>query len=153
MKLHADSALVKAWVGMVLAGALAAEPEEEVWEWAERTLRIPETENEELAGELWTSEVTAYVRELLEWAKKPGKGEFWIKKSAQTGFTMAVLILICWMVVHRPGNVCYAIDSVEEARKISKIRLKRWIEDNSLLQDLGESGDDLSNLTYFLRGM
>lgn len=153
MKLHSEGALVRQWVGMVLAGALAPEPDEEVWEWAERTLRIPETENEELAGELWVSEVTAYVRELLEWAKRPGKGEFWIKKSAQTGFTMAVLILICWMMVHRPGNVCYAIDSVEEARKISKIRLKRWIEDNNLLEGIGEDGDDLSNLTYFLRGM
>lgn len=144
---------VRAWVAKVLAGALQPEPDEEVWEWAERTLRIPGCENEEMEGELWSSALTPYVRIVHEWAKRPGKGEFWIKKSAQTGFTMSILILICWMIVHRPGNVCYAIDSMDEARKISRIRLKQWILNNGVLDELGGKEDDLSNLTYYLRGM
>lgn len=144
---------LKNWVAGVLAGIYAPEPDEEIWQWAERTLRIPSTENEEMAGMLWSSSLTPYVRELMHWARRPGKGEFWIKKSSQVGFTMAVLIIICWMIVHRPGNVAYAIDSLDEARKISKIRLRRWIENNRLLEDIGESPDDLANLTYYLRGM
>lgn len=145
--------VVRLWVAGVLKGIYTPMPDEEVWEWAERTLRIPKTENEEMAGMFWSSAHTPYVREMLRWAKRPGKGEFWIKKSSQVGFTMAVLILICWMIAHRPGNVAYAIDSIEEAKKISKTRLRRWIEDNALLESIGESDDDMSNLTYYLRGM
>jgi phage terminase large subunit GpA-like protein len=148
-----DRAVVRAWVAGVLRGVYAPAPDEEVWEWAERTLRIPGAENEEMAGMFYSTAITPYVREVLRWARQPGKGEFWIKKSSQVGFTMALLVLICWMIVHRPGNVGYAIDSVDEARKISKIRLKRWILDNRLLDEVGGKEEDLSNLTYVLRGM
>lgn len=148
-----DSKAIREWVGGVLRGIYAPEPDEEIWEWAERTLRIPATENEEMAGMLWSSAYTPYVRELMKWVRRPGKGEFWIKKSSQVGFTMAVLIVICWMIVHRPGNVAYAIDSVHEARNISKTRLRKWIELNNLLDSIGEDADAMSNLTYFFRGM
>ena len=148
-----DPKIVRQWVAGVLAGIYAPEPDEEIWEWAERTLRIPSTENEEMAGMFWSAKLTPYVKDLLKWARQPGKGEFWIKKSSQVGFTMAVLILICWMIVHRPGNIIYAIDSITEARNISKTRLRKWIENNKLLEGIGENEDDLSNLTYYLRGM
>ena len=144
---------VRDWVAAVLKGAYQPEPDEEIHEWAERTLRVPMTENEEWGGRYWSSSVTPYVRDLLIWAKQPGKGEFWIKKSSQVGFTMAVLVLICWMIVHRSGQVLYALDSVDEARKLSKTRLQKWIKENNLLEDMGEKEDELSNLTYFLRGI
>lgn len=145
------SAEVIAWVKGVLAGIYTPEPNEEIYEWAERTMRIPATENEEMAGMLWSSATTPYVRDLMRWAKRRGKGEFWIKKSSQVGFTMAVLIIICWMIVHRPGNIAYAIDSVEEARKLSRTRLQKWIEENRLLEEIGEEADALNNLTFFFR--
>ena len=148
-----DAKVVREWVAGVLRGIYTPEPDEEMWEWAARTLRIPPTENEEMAGMYWTSNITPYVREVMAWAKRPGKGEFWIKKSSQVGFTMAILIIICWMIVHRPGNVAYAVDSVHEARNISKTRLKKWIEMNNLLDNIGEDEDSMSNLTYFFRGM
>ncbi len=148
-----DPKVVRAWVEGVIAGVFEPEPDEEIWEWAERTLRIPETENEEMANQYWSSWWSPYVRELMRFVKMPGKGEFWIKKSSQVGFTMSVLIVICWMIVHRSGNVGYAIDSVDEARKISKTRLRKWIEKNKLLEKIGESEDDMSNLTYYLRGL
>lgn len=145
---------VKEWVGGVLGGVYQPEPGEDVWEWAERTLKVPATENEEWANRYWSSDPSPYVRELLEWAKRPGKGEFWIKKSSQVGFTMAVLILICWMIVYRSGQVAYAIDTVDEARKLSKTRLKKWIQENRLLDEVGgDNEDELSNLTYFLSGL
>ena len=144
---------VREWVKAVLLGVFEPEPDEEIWEWAERTLKIPATENEEMANKLWRSYYSPYVREIMEFVKAPGKGEFWIKKSSQVGFTMAVLIIICWMIVYRSGQVGYAIDSVEEARKISKTRLKKWIENNDLLDEVNGSEDDLSNLTYYLKGL
>ena len=151
MKSHSDAA-VRKWVTGVLAGVYTPEPNEEIYEWAERTMRIPATENEEMAGMLWSSSTTPYVREVMRWAKRPGKGEFWIRKSSQVGFTMAILIVICWMIVHRPGNIAYALDSVDEARKLSRSRLQKWIEHNRLLEEIGEEADALNNLTYFFRG-
>ncbi len=148
-----DSAVVKAWVAGVLAGIYEPEPDEEIWEWAERTLRIPATENEEQANQYWSASYSPYVKELFEWFKKPGKAEFWIQKSSQVGFTMACLILICWMVVHRQGNMIYAIDSEKQAREVSKTRLQKWIKNNKLLEEVGEDPDDITNLTYFLKGL
>lgn len=143
--------VVKAWVAGVLAGIYAPEPDEEIWEWANRTLRIPATENEELAGQFVDFDMTPYVKELMRWVKRPGKGEFWIKKSSQVGITMAVLVIVCWFIVHRSGNIAYAIDSITEARNISRTRLQKWIEDNSILDSIGDGDDDLGNLTYYLR--
>ena len=146
-----DEPALRAWVIGVLSGIYKPEPAEEIYEWAERTLRIPATENPEMAGMLWSSSLSPYVRELMRWVKRPGKGEFWIRKSSQTGFTMAVLIIICWMIVHRPCPMGYAINSIEEAKKISKIRLQKWITHNNLLSEIGEEEDSLNNLTYFFR--
>lgn len=147
-----DMAEVRRFVAGVLAGIYQPEPDEEIYEWAERCMRIPGTENEEMAGMLWSSSTTPYVRELLEWAKRPGKGEFWIKKSSQVGFTMAILLLICWMIVHRPGNIAYALDSLDEARKLSRTRLLKWIDENRLMEEIGEPDESLTQLTYFLKG-
>jgi phage terminase large subunit GpA-like protein len=143
---------VRDWVAGVLAGAYKPEPGEEPWEWAERTLKVPATENEEWKDRYWSSSETPYVRHLLAWAKRPGKGEYHIKKSSQVGFTMALLILVCWMIVHRSGQIAYAIDSLKEAINISKTRLQQWIKKNDLLESMGEDEDDLNNLTYYLSG-
>ncbi len=142
---------VRQFVVGVMLGIYKPEPAEEIYEWAERVLRIPATENPEMAGMLWSSAHSPYVRELMRWVKRPGKGEFWIRKSSQTGFTMAVLIIICWMIVHRPCPMGYAINSIEEAKKISKIRLQKWITYNNLLEEIGEEEDSLNNLTFFFR--
>lgn len=66
---------------------------------------------------------------------------------------MACLILICWMIIHRSGNIIYAIDSEKQAKEVSKTRLKKWILLNGLLDQVNENPDDLSNLTYFLKGL
>lgn len=149
MRIPAEA--VREWVVGVLRGIWQPEPDEEIWEWAERTLRIPDTENEELAGQFWSSIRGPYVRALMEWVKRPGKGEFWVKKSSQVGFTMACLIIVCWFIAHRPGNIGYALDSIGEAKNISRTRLRRWIELNHLLDQIGEEEDGLTNLVYYLK--
>lgn len=151
--MHYDPALLSKWLEGVVAGVYQPEPDEEIWEWAERTLRIPATENEEQAHQLWSSSYSPYVRELFEWYKRPGKGEFWIQKSSQVGFTMACLILLCWLIVHRSGNMIYAIDSEKQAREVSQTRLQKWIKDNNLLASVGESEDAMKNLIYLLKGL
>lgn len=141
------------WARGLFARAWKPVPVESIVDWAERTLRIPEEENDELAGQLWSSEVTPHVRWVMEWVRGPGKSELFIRKSSQTGITMAVIIIILWMMEHEPRNVLYVVDSAEEAKRISKVRLKNWIKKNRMLEGGGVSEDDLSNLTYYLKGM
>ena len=145
---------IETWVFGCVAGIYQPLPKETVWGWAERTLKIPRGgENDEMAGQPWSSDLSPYVREVMDWFRLPGKLEMFVRKSSQVGLTMAVLIVICWHIVHRPVNVGYCIDSVDEARKISKTRLKRWIKENGILDGVNESEDDLANMTYFLRSM
>ncbi len=145
---------VRAWLCEILRNVYQPTPTETVWAWAERELRIPAGgENSELAGQPWRSDRSPYVREIMDWFRAPGKSELFIVKSSQVGITMGILIVICWHLKHRPLNIGYCIDSVAEARKISKSRLKRWILENHLLDGLAENEDDLSNLTYYLRSM
>jgi len=145
---------ISAWIHGCLSGVYRPQPKETIWQWAERTLIIPRGgENDEMAGQKWTSEISPYVREVMDWFRAPGKAELFICKSSQVGLTMACLIVICWHIVHRPTNIGYCIDSREEARKISKSRLQPWIVQNRLLSQIGEDEDDLSNMTFFLRGM
>lgn len=147
-------AAVRRWVLGVVGGIYQPLPKEPVWEWAESTLKIPRGgENDEMAGMPWRSDISPYVREIMDWFRTPGKGELFIAKSSQVGITMAMLIVICWHIVHRPVNIGYCIDSIAEAHKISKIRLKRWIKENRLLDSVAENEDDLANMTYFLRSM
>jgi phage terminase large subunit GpA-like protein len=137
-----------------LSGVYRPTPTETIWDWAERCLKMPRGgENDEMAGKPWSSDYSPYLREVMEWFRTPGKCQLYISKSSQVGVTMACLIVICWHIVHRPVNIGYFIDSKEEARKISKSRLQRWIKDNHLLETIGEESDDLSNMTYFLKGM
>ena len=58
---------LRGFVVGVLLGIYKPEPNEEIYEWAERTLRIPATENPDMAGMLWSSSYSAYVRELMRW--------------------------------------------------------------------------------------
>lgn len=142
------------WVKGVIAGHYQPTPKETIWQWAERTLKIPRGgENDEMAGQPWSSDLSPYTREVMDWFRQPGKAELFVVKSSQVGFTMAMLIVICWHIVHRPVNIGYCIDSREEAHKISKVRLKRWIKDNHILDAVKEDEDDLANMTYFLRSM
>jgi phage terminase large subunit GpA-like protein len=145
---------LRAWVINCLAGVYQPTPTETIWEFAERTLIMPKGgENDELAGRKWTSALSPYLREVMDWFRSPGKQELFIRKSSQVGVTMAVLIVIIWHIVHRPVNIGYCIDSKEEAKKISKGRLQRWLADNKILEQMNEDEDDLANMTYYLKGM
>ena len=145
---------VEGWIKNSLARVYQPQPKEKIWEWAERCLVIPHGgENEEMTGQKWNSRLSPYIREVMEWFRTPGKQELFVRKSSQVGLTMGVLIVICWHIVHRATNIGYCIDSREEAKKISKSRLKNWIRDNKILENLNQSEDEMANMTYYLRGM
>jgi phage terminase large subunit GpA-like protein len=80
--------------------------------------------------------------------------ELIIRKSAQLGFTLAYLIIICYLAATRPTHVLFAMDSAKEAKNISA-RLQRLLTTNTALAGVftDEGEDDLQNLLLRLRGM
>jgi len=150
---EAEKKLVDEWIQGLMTGVFQPRPEQEIWEWAEENLRFPATESQTLEGQLWRSATTPYVRTIMKWVRSSGQQEMFISKSSQVGITLGIIIIIVWMIVHQPTNIGYYIDSTDEAKKISRTRLKRWILDNKVLDDVGEDEEDMNALVYFFRGM
>ena len=123
------------------------------WEWAEANIILMPAESKDHAGQ-YRSDMTPYVRRMMEFITRPGEKEFIIRKSSQLGFTLAYMLIICYVAATRPTHTLFAIDTAEQGKKVSK-RLKRLLTTNDVLKDTytGDGEDDLKNLMLDLRGM
>lgn len=145
---------LRSWLVELLGEAYAPETDEPMWEWAARVIELSPAESIEHHGPYdWT--LTPWARWIMEQVQQRTFKELFIKKSSQSGVTLIILIVIVWLVKHRPVNMLYAIDSVPEARKISKARLQpmleRCTETNVILENADD--DDVSNLFFNLPSM
>ena len=57
-----------------------------------------------------------------------GVREITCKCSAQSGKTLTLLALVCWIIVNDPGPILWVCKSVNEAKKLMKTRLKPMLE-------------------------
>lgn len=123
------------------------------WEWAQRNIHLTPEESRERPG-LWDSSDTIYVRRVMEFVTQPHEREFIIRKSSQLGFTLAYLIIICYLAATAPTHVLYGMDSKEQAKKISA-RLERLFLTNESLAGalIGKPDDNLLTFFFRLRGM
>lgn len=135
------------------------------WQWGEKWVKLDSRESIDFQG-AWDSSLTPYVRFLMEFVtgqfsenvefhpNTPADSvweEFILMKSSQLGFTLALLIVLAFWVAEVKQNAIYAIDSIEEARKISKTRLQPLLEScEPTKAALDEAEDEQSNLTLFL---
>lgn len=143
--------------------------QQNAWQWAESDRNIylrPTTESQNYSGP-YRSDLTPHTRILMEFATDQysenvempaGSSDTWdeifIMKSSQSGFTLAALVVITYFAANRPCNIIYTIDSVPEARRISKTRLQPMLMDcPATAERIKEAGDDLQNLTFYLRGL
>ncbi len=135
------------------------------WQWGEKWVKIDSRESIDFQGS-WDSGLTPYVRFIMEFVTgefgpsvefhpdTPADAvwdEFILMKSSQLGFTLALLIVLAFWIAEVKQNALYAIDSIEEARKISKTRLQPLLESTEpTAAALEEAEDEQSNLTIFL---
>lgn len=147
-----------------IARAFTPPPEWPIWEWADRTVML---KNEDAAepgpyrsGKTpWTRRIQELFRKpyMWVWSWKENKyvkvpvTEVNVMKSSQSGFSEGCLNAIRWFVSFRPRNVIYAIDSLEEAKKIAR-RLLRSFQylDRSIFTG---DPDDIKTVEFQLRGM
>ena len=157
----------RAWLVGVLQGFYKPRALENVWQWGDKKIFLRKEESQEFHGS-YSSGMTPYTRFMMEFATGkfsenieflPGfEGLTWDEfiqmKSSQTGFTLAVLVIICFFVAVEKKNVLYSIDSRDEARRISKKRLQPMLADcPETRAAISENEDDMSNLTMFLLGL
>jgi phage terminase large subunit GpA-like protein len=162
-----NSCSLRDWLVGVFRGYYYPRPPENAWQWGEKNIMLRPEESQDYSG-LWESSVNPYVRFMMEFTTGqfsenieflPGFEnceweEFIQMKSSQTGFTLAVLIIIAFIVAVIRKNVLYAIDSRDEARRISKSRLQPILQDCAATRArISEDEDDMSNLTLFLLGL
>lgn len=123
------------------------------WQWCEKNIKLAPEESRDNHGQYSTSD-TLYVRRVFEFITNPNEKELIIRKSAQLGFTLAYMLIICYLAATAPTHVLYAMHSAKKAKEIS-VRLKRILRSNRALADslLDEGEDTLQNLLLKLKGM
>lgn len=97
-------------------------------DWARQWIRIRPEESADYAGP-YKPELNPLPTVIYELYQSGEYDEVIVKKSSQSGFTLAVFIFICWWAKFINRNFLYAIDSEDEVEKIGTERLKPLIED------------------------
>jgi hypothetical protein len=125
------------------------------WAWAHKHIILRPEESRDHHGP-YDGTLTIYIRRLMDFVNAPAdqEKELIIRKSAQLGFTLAYLIVICYLAATSPTHVLFAMDSGKEAKNISQ-RLQRLLTTNPALSGVftDEGEDDLQNLLLRLLGM
>ena len=91
----------KQWLAGILRQVWAPRPSENIWQWAERSIKLHTGESTDNPGP-YRTELTPYVRSLLEWVTEPGDGEMFIVKSSPVGLTLSFLIAVAYFVANQP---------------------------------------------------
>ncbi|MDQ8206207.1 phage terminase large subunit family protein [Coraliomargarita sp. SDUM461003] len=122
-------------------------------EWAEQSIVLSSAESIEFSGP-YRADLTPWHVFVFEFFDDPAWRELIVRKSSQTGITLAMLIMICYFVAEMPAHVLYAIDSRDEAKKISKMRLLPMLKGCGACDGaMDVADDDLSTLFMMVRGM
>lgn len=123
------------------------------WQYCEKHITIDPEESRDNHGQYSTADML-YIRRVFEFVTNPAEEELIIMKSAQLGFTLAYILIVCFLAATAPTHVLYAMHSAKKAKEIST-RLQRIIRTNKALADtlIGEPEETLQNLLLKLKGM
>lgn len=134
----------------IMAAMLAPESRDMVFQWAEKSIVLTAAETDVAQGS-YSSEMTPYVREILEFFRKPESKVLVIMAGTQVVKTMALMIGVGWFVSHRQGRVLWVLDSLGNARSFSKTRWKILVENSPGLAPLIPADkDNFQHMEQFL---
>lgn len=137
----------------MLSRFFAEPPAKNVWQVAEDCVVLDSKQSPGNPGPYRVS-VAPWTRFVQEKFTDPGVHQITIKKNSQGGYTQAILNCIHFCVRYQPRNVLYVIDSLQEARRIAKIRLMAsLLRDPEATQAFTEDANDKSTLTVNMRDM
>lgn len=177
-------AFTRSLLAIAIARAFSPPPDVPIWAWADG--KAPghpgvwlQSEDAAESGP-YRSEKTVWTRRIQELPRRPFMWcwsydeKRWVRaqitqvniqKSTQSGFTEAILNVIRWMAHFLTRNVLYAIDTIEEAKKIAR-RLLRSLKSMHTKSSSGGAAanrptgsvftgdpDDIKSTEFILRGM
>jgi hypothetical protein len=125
------------------ASCFRGSPDGPPWAWA--------AQNVWLGGKM-APEPKLYDPEQTPWAKKwhefplRESREMWVMKCSRSSFSETGLNVIRWMPENWPGNALFAINSKEEARKVSNGRLAPTLDKAALSEDPDDTTTHLISL-------
>lgn len=121
-------------------------------DWAREQIELSSKESMEFAGP-YDPELNPVPLILFDFAMSDEWDECYVMKSSQSGFTLVCLVLITFWVANFRRNILYAIDSLNEVRRISKERLLPMLEKSEAASaEISEDPDDTTTLTISLKG-
>lgn len=124
------------------------------WQFAQKHLWLDEKASPTNPGFI-DPDITPHTKFFQECLDDPAVFQITVKKCSQSAFTQAVLNKIAKCVAVEPTNVLYAIDSLQEIKRIARTRLKPMLERCELTRAVISEDDDneLQTLTFYLRDM
>lgn len=123
-----DRLLVKA------RGIFRPEPDEMVWEWAERKIMLPALESETPGP--FRAALTPFIKEPLECYRERGVKQCTFMVATQTFKTLCNMIGVLWYCDHEAGRIIWPWDNETNARRFSKERWQRIINESPGLAHL-----------------
>jgi len=140
-------------VNAVFADSFRTRFKGRVEDWGRKEIILSSKESAEFSGP-YDPDLNPLPTILFDVATDDEHDEAYIMKSSQSGFTLACLVLICFWVAHYLRNILYAIDSLNEVRRISTERLQPMLERCAgAASQLSSDPDDMTNLTMSLKGL
>jgi hypothetical protein len=156
--------LARSFLAACIARAFTPPPDIPIWRWADIKVWLQSEDAAEPGP--YRSEKPPWTRRLQELARHPFMWvwdydaarwtkvrvtEVNIQKSTQSGFTEAILNIIRWIATFLGRNVIYAIDSIDEAKKIARrlLRSLKFLDPGIFTGD----PDDITKTEFILRGM
>jgi hypothetical protein len=159
------AAFVRSLIAQALVRAFSPPPDIPIWKWADEVPVWLQSEDAAEAGPyrsiktVWTRRIQELPRKPFMWCWDYSLGKWTkvqvtqcnIQKSTQSGFTEAVLNVIRWMANFLTRNVLYAIDTIDEAKKIARrlLRSLKHLDPRVFTDDI----DDIKSTEFILRGM
>jgi phage terminase large subunit GpA-like protein len=127
------------------------EPDEPVWQWAERKVRLPALESE-ISGP-FRADLTPFIKEPLECYRARGIKQCTFMVATQTFKTLCNMLGVLWYCDHEVGRIIWPWDNETNARRFSKKRWQKLIEASPELEHLLPANrNDFNNLEQDLGG-
>lgn len=117
-------------------------------DWCERSIIIPAETGTPWPGP-FNARATPWARWWYDVMTDPMTRLFAIQKGAQIAATQTTMNVLLYLTANDPGAVLYVMDSLDNARDTSKLRLQPIVEASPVLKAMIRDGsEDLENVLY-----
>ena len=143
----------KRWLDQLFAQYLLVEATEAIAAWARKNIRLSADESIQFPGD-YDPELSPAATVLFHFMEDPHWREFIGVKSSQVGFTLAMLVIICWKAAFHPQATIICLNSREEIKRIGTQRLQPLLRScKASASRIPDDEDKMQNLTLYLIGM